>query len=475
MTSPSIFAAPPPVDYLSSKTDYKLYILVLYIAYWIAPAIIITICYVLIIITFKQSSNNLRLVCDSAQPNEDGASVRFSSPDIVAAAAAKCQLQQAECSSETTGTRMANVGKTPTADSSQGLVQTARRQLRDSLRLNRFGPDTRRRTSSASKIADDCGASQMGPAQESCSKQDLLAICAAAAIVETNKRPWACAEPKLRQTDDQKGDNETGTCGEAPATCQAKPSESGTTASDSQRQAPAAKSCAQTELLSGHCGQLDPLVTGQASCSGAKQAKRLTGAMRSRTFHELRVAAMAASHRLNRAGRRSDAGVGSGASAGANETGSRTPIASTSPFLVTAAPTATTACHIGASGSQHSRTGIQFRLAKMSFYLILLWLVSWTPIASLAVINSVVKCHHRANALAVFTANTMTKLGPTFDVFIYGISHPKIKSKFKQIIKWLLVIGRTTTSSAGRSSVFDKRPFERSGRMSHRSTHLAAG
>lgn len=75
----------------------------------------------------------------------------------------------------------------------------------------------------------------------------------------------------------------------------------------------------------------------------------------------------------------------------------------------------------------------------MSFYLILLWLVSWTPIASLAMINSVLDCH-QTSATAVFLASTMTKLGPAFDVFIYGISHPKIKSKFKKIVKWMLLI-----------------------------------
>ena len=98
-----------------------------------------------------------------------------------------------------------------------------------------------------------------------------------------------------------------------------------------------------------------------------------------------------------------------------------------------------------AANSRLSRQIIQIRLARMSFYLILLWLVSWTPIASLAMINSVSSCY-RTSATAVFIANTMTKLGPAFDVFIYGISHPKIKSKFKQIIKWLLTFGRTNES-----------------------------
>lgn len=83
----------------------------------------------------------------------------------------------------------------------------------------------------------------------------------------------------------------------------------------------------------------------------------------------------------------------------------------------------------------------QFRLAKMSFYLILLWFVSWTPIATLAMVNSVRDCHH-ASVIAVFLAHTMTKLGPTFDVFIYGISHPKIKSKFRVIVKWLFTFGK---------------------------------
>lgn len=103
--------------------------------------------------------------------------------------------------------------------------------------------------------------------------------------------------------------------------------------------------------------------------------------------------------------------------------------------------------HAARPNSHLIRNMLQFRLARMSFYLIVLWLVSWTPIASLAMINSVINCH-RASATAVFMASTMTKLGPTFDVFIYGVSHPKIKSKFKQIIKWLLTFGTRYSKQA---------------------------
>lgn len=95
--------------------------------------------------------------------------------------------------------------------------------------------------------------------------------------------------------------------------------------------------------------------------------------------------------------------------------------------------------------SQMTRTVLQFRLAKMSFYLILLWLVSWTPIASLAMIMAVTKCP-QASATAVFLASSMTKLGPALDVFIYGISHPKIKIRFKQIIGRLLFLNSTCSS-----------------------------
>lgn len=94
-----------------------------------------------------------------------------------------------------------------------------------------------------------------------------------------------------------------------------------------------------------------------------------------------------------------------------------------------------------------SRSNLQLRLAKTSLYLILLWLVSWTPLGLLALINSIADCR-RASPLAVFLASTMTKLGPTFDVFIYGISHPKIKCRFKQIIKRLLLMGPTAGREA---------------------------
>lgn len=97
-----------------------------------------------------------------------------------------------------------------------------------------------------------------------------------------------------------------------------------------------------------------------------------------------------------------------------------------------------------------TRAVVQFRLAKMSFYLILLWLVSWTPLAMLAIANSIF-ASHKTSATAVFIANTMTKLGPAFDVFIYGISHPKIKSKFKQIFKWLFMFGKLPSFSSSRS------------------------
>lgn len=83
-----------------------------------------------------------------------------------------------------------------------------------------------------------------------------------------------------------------------------------------------------------------------------------------------------------------------------------------------------------------ARAALQYRLARMSLYLILLWLVSWTPIASLAMLNSIF-CSSMS-ATAVFFASTMTKLGPAFDVFIYGVSHPKIKSSFKRLIRSVL-------------------------------------
>lgn len=99
-----------------------------------------------------------------------------------------------------------------------------------------------------------------------------------------------------------------------------------------------------------------------------------------------------------------------------------------------------------------ARALLQFRLAKMSLYLIALWLVSWTPIASLAMLNSISRCS-AASATQVFLASTMTKLGPAFDVFIYGISHPKLKSRFKQLIRAMLCLdaclGRSARAAAG--------------------------
>ena len=93
------------------------------------------------------------------------------------------------------------------------------------------------------------------------------------------------------------------------------------------------------------------------------------------------------------------------------------------------------------TSSMDQRTNVQLRLAKMSFYLILIWLVSWTPLALLAMMNSFTS-QRRASATAVFIANTMTKLGPAFDVLIYGISHPKIKKEFVRIIRRLLFVAK---------------------------------
>lgn len=87
-----------------------------------------------------------------------------------------------------------------------------------------------------------------------------------------------------------------------------------------------------------------------------------------------------------------------------------------------------------------SRTEMQLRLAKMSFYLILLWIISWAPIGVLSLSNSLdSKCKRYSN-IEIFWASTMPKLGPTFDVFIYGVSHPKIKVRFIRILKTLLFV-----------------------------------
>lgn len=93
----------------------------------------------------------------------------------------------------------------------------------------------------------------------------------------------------------------------------------------------------------------------------------------------------------------------------------------------------------GKQSSSQFRQILQVRLAKMSFYLILLWMISWTPLALLAFTNSLLECR-RATGFHVFLASIMTKLGPTFDVYIYGISHPKIRTRFKQIIKQLTLV-----------------------------------
>lgn len=89
----------------------------------------------------------------------------------------------------------------------------------------------------------------------------------------------------------------------------------------------------------------------------------------------------------------------------------------------------------------YSRTDLQMRLAMMSFYLILLWLISWAPLGFLTLINSLNTDCEKFSSLAIFLASTMTKVGPTFDVFIYGISHPKIKVRYRQIMKRLMLAG----------------------------------
>lgn len=177
---------------------------------------------------------------------------------------------------------------------------------------------------------------------------------------------------------------------------------------------------ASTRLGSSRASQEDQIERPNATGAPPKRTSRLPEILRSETFHGLPMRSLGACSNVIQ---HSPAGLFRPQTVGRSDSSN---------------------VQSNRCNSHLIRTMLQFRLARMSFYLILLWLVSWTPIASLAMINSVMSCH-RASATAVFMASTMTKLGPTFDVFIYGVSHPRIKSKFKQIIKCLFTFGARAT------------------------------
>lgn len=292
------------VDYLSSKPNHKLYILILYIAYWILPTVLISISYIVIIVTFKRSSIDLKKI-GSAGSASTGGSERLQSQDSF-------RLRPAN------NLDAARLNPFRDRRASTSVVDLSSCQLVMQTNLTRHEEE-----STGATVRD----------KRRLFKRVVSSSALPSRVAENNQRPSCRTEANKQTANDQ-------------WLQQARPG--------------------STRLT-----RLNPAATFRPRII--------------KTFSNIKAPLQKAAN------------------------------------------------------SQLTRTVLQFRLAKMSFYLILLWLVSWTPIASLAMMNSVMRCR-RASATAVFLASTMTKLGPALDVFIYGIAHPKIKSRFKQIIGRLILL-----------------------------------
>lgn len=310
------------LDYLSIHSDYKLYIMILYIAYYIVPMIAITISYIIIISTFNKSSLSLKEVQSNSEP------------DILEQTN---QNHNTSCSSTST----------------TSAIASRARKFKDSIRLN-------------------------------------LSCTTNAFKRPTLNNPYRSANNAILNME------------------QLKLARDGKSNFDMIRRA---------SLSALNSKGFRP--TGPSKINGSKlfvrdhsSIKRTSTVLNILTnFKDLQEKEAQAISKLNQ---------------------------NSSPI---SCPCQSDPQQTQAAKSQKNRNALQFRLAKMSFYLILLWLVSWSPIAWLAMLNSLSKCR-RASATAVFLASTMTKLGPAFDVFIYGLSHPKLKSKFRLIIKRLFMLGR---------------------------------
>lgn len=505
---------------MSSKTNYKLYILVLYVAYWIWPAIIITICYVAIIVTFKRSSTSLKIVEEEQQQQQQQAipssdrdkstkSRRVdltgaSSPLSVCSANFNFDTDKRRCDFKLPQRRLEDVSRFNSLMWSFKQQRKKRfggpispltrpvllrqleccKQNEMGITASRFGADSSAELDERQNVASSClklASEQQQPplpvnmVDEKREKDDTRR---AAASVPTTNSNCLVGQTEAKPASTKSTIMSTPQCNVAQVACQQESSEVARTAEVGANNL---KHFIKVTAVGLNEPPTQQAPISQRLVNNVVTNRRFKIIARSQTSHELRV--------RNRASRLSDASAGynlydmSGRlhskdsllrrhgskirSKISSFVASRGHEVTSSSKRVQTPTAASSSCHIGASSSHLSRTSLQIRLAKTSFYLILLWFISWTPIATLAMINSVFKCHQRTSALAVFTANTMTKLGPAFDVFIYGISHPKIKSKFKQIIKWLLIIGSNQAST--------KRTFEQSKRISMKSNNKHRG
>lgn len=526
------------LDYLSGKTNFKLYMLVIYIVYWIVPATIISICYIFIIMTFRRSSRNLKQVALSSS-SPSWASSEFSGR-FEPTSSRPGSNNQATHSQQPQS--MMQASSWSLRSHSRPVGSGGRDRLRDSIRLSNFLGNLRRASTTRLAARDiSLDGQHHGPATsnrmplEGNRPDPILKRVAsvyqqrlARRTAPRTKSDQALERIGLASIARSRGSNELkiapgreqsqvvgdydemlqGVPEQSTGHRQLRPSdEASPRDSLASRSAPTAANpiCGPNERALGRGPSswlrrkfpalarppLPPLPPGERqipldAATGCWQDRahggpgladlataitttkqllqpspiqrplgghhRLVGSSNATINSEpnpfsatrqpvqgraLKLAFISrVASQLNGAAHDDDNDGGGRAFAATNR-----PMRVRSCSKTYCAPTPPeTTCHFGNSSSQLSRARMQIRLARMSFYLVLLWLISWTPIASLTLINLIVKCHLRANALMVFLANTMTKLGPTFDVFIYGISHPKIKRKFIQIIKKLLML-----------------------------------
>lgn len=415
LTVPSILIK---VDYLSSKSNYKLYIFVIGIIYWIAPAIIITICYVLIIITFKRSSQSLKQVSDNTNQLE---SQRRGSASTLA------ELQTTR-----------NSGRFHDSATRNIRFCTAKRRIRDSIRLKNYVIGSFRRYNQVETSTTTTTTTTPEPIK-----------CVSGQVeAKRSVRPLlrrAATGVKIRRPPEERR------CSGVAEVTFEEPHLSPTKRSTSE----------QHQLCSAAQGHQPRRMT--LASLRPKRLEQIRSSGRHQTnIHQTRGDEACETTTSGQSSFQTDDELESSNShqdnsQQSNKSGSRFNL-NNLPFIghlrsnfksitsINCSSTMATNNNNNNYNPNMCRTTVQIRLAKMSFYLILLWLISWTPIASLAMINSIIRCH-QTSAFSVFLANTMTKLGPTFDVFIYGISHPKIKTKFRQIIRWMFCIGNENRKS----------------------------
>lgn len=434
------------VDYVSNRTSYKLYIIILYFVYWFAPTLIILISYTLIMVTFKKSSSNLKEVSSSGGGGvgehqaaissisasiEQGSSlldgsIRKQSGDddslrhktVLDGFSTPYQARRKTSQQDGIVFIDEQLGNSPlkTRRSSMSVIDLDKIQPEHNLKLHQ--QHHLRQIIEKEFSGETIDGFRMRILERVASTSMLLRASNQRVEIPFRKsQKWQANNNNDFSNNDVKSNDTTNiknTNSKLSSTTTTATAAIATTTTDCSAMVQDKTTTTTTTSFGVRKNFCQILRGSLRDAYQRRNQQRLLKEPRRRTFEELH--SNSHDNRLIM---------------------SVSKLGSSGRFLI--GKHATNLTTNQASNSQIMRTMLQFRLARMSFYLILLWLVSWTPMAFLVVINSAFTCH-QASATGVFMANTMTKLGPALDVFIYGVSHPKIKSKFKKIIKRLFTL-----------------------------------